>query len=54
MTDLAQDPSLARWPGLAPALRAVTARRERDEATAAAIRAYLEPAAPTAEVDVRL
>ena len=54
MTDLALDPVLARWPGLQPALTTVSARRERDEATAAAIRAYLESGPAAHEVDLRL
>lgn len=62
MTDLLADPALARWPGLAPepsplhapVLSTVQARRERDEATAASLRAYLEGAAATSAVDIRL
>jgi hypothetical protein len=54
MSDLVDDPVLARWPGLAPVLSTVQARRERDEATAAAILAYLEGTSFVAEVDLRL
>jgi hypothetical protein len=54
MTDLRTDPLLARWPGLEAAVTSVHARRVRDEATAAAIRAYLESGTDGHEVDVRL
>ena len=53
MSDLRTDPVLARWPGLETSLAEVRARRARDEATTAALRAYLE-APVEREVDVLL